>query len=50
MNSDIKELERRIELKEQEIFLMIEGKMKELGYMKARLKDLKELQHGVVAP
>jgi len=47
MNQDIKELERRIELKEQEIFLLIESKMEELKNMKTKLTDL---QHGVVAP
>ena len=47
MNSEIKELERRIELKEQEIFLIIEGKMQELRDMKTKLTNL---QHGVVAP
>ena len=47
MNSEIKELERRIELKEQEIFLMIESKMEELKNMKTKLTNL---QHGVVAP
>jgi hypothetical protein len=42
MNSEIKELERRIELKEQEIFLMIESKMEELKNMKTKLTNLKE--------
>lgn len=39
---DIKTLERKIELKEQEIFLLIEEKMKELKDMKERLTELYE--------
>lgn len=42
MNQDIKELERRIELKEQEIFLWIEEKMRELKKMKEQLTELYE--------
>jgi hypothetical protein len=44
MNQEIKELERRIKLKEQEIFLMIEEKMKERKSMKEKLTDLYEME------
>lgn len=42
MKQEIRELKRRIELKEQEIFLSIENQIKELKSMKEKLTDLYE--------